>query len=977
MVIVFIYWEGTNKDMAKLFFKNRCRDIPEKSENNKSEKICRERSSSNNRRKTWISRCAVLLVFVTVVASVVFSLSENVASASSAVLWGHKGKENITTISDGEIARFDNDPATYIDTAWGDFIPGGINRVNNKDYLPVKRSSLIDGTGVMDSYTQYVSKNVSVVRYSGGTDSNLGISVNGESFGYIKMDVNPSSGRYLYYSISVESLTDSSGSSFGTFAFDIGSLSNSIIVARSENNNCGGVAYFDSVDAVAEKLEHDGVNRYEYGCIDLKALVNKDSESIKSVYVFGTSKSKVVLNYFVISNTPPTKIDVANGNILFANNVEGDNSPQHITRTYSDVLGKKENEPATATLTLNGTEKFSFENLVIDTNNTPYLYYSFTLIGDNKGPVFFLENGSTHTIAKKGGSDAITSVTGCIKVEDLLDKKGIVYIANSDARSKGFIFGGNAKFKVNYLFFFAGLEVSTSDHVVVKNADATNIYNNNGSFKNYKVTDFSNGSLNASYTYKNKENSDSTKGVWAPYEVEISTKSVDYCWYVNTVGDLKGAKKIGSSNSVEIVRKDDENKDVKVTINTSVEEKYENGGLTTTLKVKNPTKNQSGLYFFCLVVSKSGTATYSFKETLDDTAINALSSVLNVSSGFSRLDVADNIVYHGVYQNGNEKGILFENWVVYGTDSKVKNNALFAANGGYIIYENDLGSVCDSGYVIPSYSYSSVDSGVSGVKFDGWMFFEDTVRNPNGIIIIDGYIGAYRAYFEKDSKIEYISYSEHNYWKFPKDGYSLTLDNTVGSLIYDTTINLYTSWEVPGGAKNLSVEIFVDEFGTTFMAKQAGDGYVYAPKLPNGNDKGENKFINDVMYVAVALDNAGTFSGKMQYAVGVDSWVDVDVNAAYVKTECDKQSELDIAKKWYSTNTEHTVQNVIYALEIDTNELLKKLEKTDEKGGIKSEFNIRFQYTAGGSSGDEWFDFLGNSVCGTFKFIPFEYHTLT
>lgn len=951
--------------MAKLYFKKRFGDIPENLDNNKSEKTCRERSSSNNRRKAWISRCAVLLAFVTVVASVVFSLSENVASASSAVLWGHKGKENITTIRDGEIARFDNDPATYIDTAWGDFIPGGINRVNNKDYLPVKRSSLIEGSGVMDSYTQYVSKNVSVVRYSGGKDSSLGISVNGESFGYIKMDVNPSSGRYLYYSISVESLTGSSASSFGTFAFGIGSSSK--IVARSERNKCGGVAYFDSVDAVAKFATSDWVNRYEYGCIDLKALVNKDadpfSEIIKSVYVFGTAKTKIVLNYLVMSNTPPTKIDVANGNILFANNVEGDNSPQNITRKYSDVLGKKENEPATATLTLNGTSTFSFENLVIDTNNTPYLYYSFTLIGENKGTVSFLENNSTYFIAKKGGSDAITSVTGCIKVETLLGKKGIVHIANSNDRSKGFIFGDNAKFKVNYLFFFAGLEVTTSDHVVVKNADATNVYNSDGSFKNYKVTDFSNGSLDASYTYKNKENSDSTKGVWAPYEVEISTKSVYYCWYVNTVGDLKGAKKIGSSNSVEIVRKDDKNKDVKVTINTSVEEKNENGGLTTTLKVKNPTKNQSGLYFFCLVVSKSGTATYSFKETLDDTAINALSDVLNVSSGFSRLDVADNIVYHGVYQNGNEKGILFEDWVVYGTDSKVKNNDSFSANGGYITYKNDLGSICDSGYVIPSYSYSSVDSGVSGVKFDGWMLFEDTVRNPNGTIIQEGYVGAYRTYFEnRIPKIEYISYSAHKYWSFPAS-YSLTLDNTVGSLIYDTTINLYTAWKVSGGAKNLNVEIFVDEFGTTFMAKQDGEmNYISAPKLPNG----ENKFINDKMYVAVALDEVGSFSGKMQYAVNDNPWID------FIKNE----ANINDAKKWYSTNTEHEIKNVICAYEIDTKEFLKELNITDEKGGIKSEIEIRFQYTAGNSSSDKWFDFLGNSVCGTFKFIPFEYHTL-
>ncbi len=936
--------------MAKLFFKKRCRDIPEKSDNNKSEKTCRERSSSNNRRKAWISRCAVLLAFVTVVASVVFSLSENVASASSAVLWGHKGKENITTIRDGEIARFDNETATYIDTAWGDFIPGGINRVDDA-HLPKTRSSLIEGSGVMDSYTQYVSQNVSVVRYSGGKDSNLGISVNGESFGYIKMDVNPSGGRYLYYSISVESLTGATGSNFGTFAFGIGS---SKIVARSEENRCGGVAYFDSIDAISNDTAN-WIDGYEYGCIDLKALVNKDadpfSEIVKSVYIFGTSKSKVVLNYFVMSNTPPTKIDVANGNILYADNSDEVDSPSRLTRKYSDVSGKS----GTATLTLENTTEFSFENLVVDTYNTPYLYYSFTVSGTNEGTVSFLGKN----IAEKDGKNAITSVTGCIKVEEFLGKKGIVNIANSDVRSKGFIFGDNANFKVNYLFFFAGLDVTTSDHILVKNADATNVDKNDS----YKVTDFSNGSLDASYTYKK------TGGVWAPYEVNITTKSVDYCWYVNTVEKLENAKKIGSSNIVEIVRKDDKNKDVKVTINTSVEEKNENGGLTTTLKVKNPTKDHSGLYFFCLVVSKTGASSYSFSETLNENAIKALSDVLNVSSSLCRLDVADNIVYHGVYKDGTEKGILFEDWVVYGTNLKVKNNAQFAANGGYIAYKNDLSSICDSGYVIRSCSYSDVESGASSTDFNGWMLFEETVRNPNGTIIKDGYIGAYKTYFANDPKIEYISYSAHKYWSFPVS-YSLTLDNTVGSLIYDTTINLYTAWKVSGGAKNLNVEIFVDEFGTSFMAKQDGKdvmNYISAPKLPNG----ENKFINDKMYVAVALDEAGTFSGKMQYAVNDNPWIDFDKN-----TDFESEANINDAKKWYSTNTEHNLQNVVCAYEIDANKLLETLSKTNGKGGIESEIEIRFQYTAGNSSSDKWFDFLGNSVCGTFKFIPFEYHTL-
>ncbi len=987
--------------MAKLHFEKHRNDDIENLHNN-SENVRHKCSSFSNGRKKWFGRCAIFLAFVICVASVVFSLSGNVASAADAVLWGHQGKDKITTISQGEIARFydgttETVPAIYSDSVWGEFVPGGINRVD-KAHLPVKRSNLIGGNGVMDSYIQYVSKNVSVVRYSGGTDSNLGISVNGESVGYIKMDVNPTAGRYLYYSISVESLTGSSGSNYGTFAFNLGSSSN--IVARSEKNKCGGVANFANINAVSSDSSN-WINGYEYGCIDLKALTNNASEMVKTIYIFGAAKSKVVLNYLVMSNTHPTKIDVANGNILYSDNTEGDDTPIGITRTYADVSGKS----GTANMTLANTSAFSFENLVVDTDHTPYLYYSFTVSGTNTASISFLESNSTHYVAKKGSDVAITSVTGCIKAEVLLGKEGIVHIANSDVRSKGFIFSSGAKFTVNYLFFCSGVDVSMADHVIVKNADAINVYNANGTFKDYKVTDFVGdgplaGSNAASHTYKYKVNADSTTGVWAPYEIVISSNmAVDFCWYVNTVESFEGAKKIGNVNAtpsgdvtVNIQRN---GVLTSLPIEASISKTVEGEEIRTELKIKNPTKKHNGLYFFCLVVSRPSTGAYTFKDTMDSASVNALSSYWNLSSGFCRLDVADNLVYHGVNKNGIEQNILFEDWVVYGTDSKIKNNSLFEANGGYIKYNSytetaspkktefkkDSELICDTAYVIPSYSYGSIESGVSGVNFAGWMFYDETIRNPNGTSTLDQYKSVYTNYF-LNARIPYESSQTHKYWTFPAL-YAFTLDKTVESLVYDTTLNLYTAWEVPVEAENLKVEIFVDEFGTTFMAKQTDDmKYVFAPETADG----KNKFINDVIYVAVAPKTNGTSAtitagnGTMQYFIdNASTWIDVDADASAIKTiytEYTEETQMADAKNWYSSNTEYS-NELVYALKMDTDDLLRAFEKSDGISGPNSAFEIKFRYIAGTSEDDGWFNFMGRAVCGTFKFVPFKYHTLT
>ncbi len=938
-----------------------------------------------------IKALSLLLAVVLVVSF--FALlpqEDNVAHASNAVFWVHKGKTDITNISSGEIGRFYNgdpstEPALY-DDSWGNFVLGGINRVD-KESLPVSRPSDIEGTGVMDSYESYITQNVSVVRYKGGADSNLGISVNSEEKGYIKMDVGDLSGRYLYYSVSVESLTGDDDSAFGTFGFDV----EGALIARTENNKCGGVAYItDGFETYSDK--ENWVSGYEYGCIDLKALTGNDSHTVSTVYLWGNSKTKVVLNYLVMSDTHPTKVDAASGNILAVGTAEGADSDPTIERTYPDAGGSM----GTGTLALSGAPAFSFENLVIDTEYTPYLYYSFTVGDANSAFLKFFEGASSYYVAKNGSNTALTSVTGCIKMDTLLGKEGIINISDNADRARSFTFGEISNLTVNYLFFYSGVDVSKGDHIIVKNADAYNVYNPDGSFLDYEVTDFSDGSLNAARTYRYKTNEDMSTGVWAPFTHEIDTNfNVDFCWYVNSTESMVNAKRIGRpSTAVDEVAL---SLNSGIVVRASVEVTKSTGKIETTLKVLNPSKDQNGLYFFCLAVAAVEDGEYDFKETLTGEAVAEVDNHWNASGNLCRLDVANNLVYHSVDKSGTEIGVIGEDWIVYGTDCKIKDEVEFEEIGGYVKYnvytaptETDgpsfereenktLVLLSEGDYSLRSYEYSQIQDGVTGVNFNGWMLFADTVKNPNSARSKGEYISIYEAYY-RNTDVVYDNESSHRHWTFPVP-YSFSLHGGLETDVHDTTLNLYTKWEIPVEAENLQVLILVDEFGTTFTAKETEDGY----KMIGANEKptGENTFINDVVYIAVAPKTDGTSetisggNGTLQYTVdnGV-TWIDVGDAASALNGKYTEEYDMTVVKTWFTENTEYSY-DLIYAIKMDTDDILKAFGKTDGISGPKAEFKITFRYIAGINNEDGWFDFNGKAVCGSLRFVPFKYIDLT
>ena len=116
----------------------------------------------------------------------------------------------------------------------------------------------------------------------------------------------------------------------------------------------------------------------------------------------------------------------------------------------------------------------------------------------------------------------------------------------------------------------------------------------------------------------------------------------------------------------------------------------------------------------------------------------------------------------------------------------------------------------------------------------------------------------------------------------------------------------------------------------------------------------------------------------MQYSIdGMQTWVDLDSAQSKLKDIYHKETDMEKVKNWYTENTVHSF-DVIYALEINTDELLGAFGKLNtENGGITSEFKIEFRYIAGMAVEGSWFNFTGRAVCGSFNFIPFDYHELT
>ena len=83
-----------------------------------------------------------------------------------------------------------------------------------------------------------------------------------------------------------------------------------------------------------------------------------------------------------------------------------------------------------------------------------------------------------------------------------------------------------------------------------------------------------------------------------------------------------------------------------------------------------------------------------------------------------------------------------------------------------------------------------------------------------------------------------------------------------------------------------------------------------------------------------------------------------------------------LVKNWYSDNTEYN-HKLVYALKMDTDDLLKAFGKTDGVSGLDDTFEIDFRYIAGVSDDGGWFNFMGKALCGYFKFVPLKYYNLT
>ncbi len=906
-------------------------------------------------KKNLVKIGAAFLALILGISAVTLFTDNNVAYAAegSPILWGNKDDKEVESKKDGEIYRTDS-YALYKDSVWGKLLLGGINRVPANNLPKFRPSLLTTGTGLMDSYKEYYSENVSVVRYSGGTDSNLGISVNSEYVGYIEMSVNPQSGRYLYYSISVTSLNG--GEAYGSFGVDIGHKDG--VIVRAEDNNCGGIKYAGDMTTYLSNADTNAnkdkwVSGHEYGCIDLKALTKTEStksDTVQTVYLFGSTASKVMLNYLIISDKAPEKIDVANGNII-----TGDGNVSK--RTYANNDGIT----GTATLDLKGSEAFSFENLVINTEHTPYLYYSIE-VRSGSVPVSF-----TYNTKREIAQGIKKNVTGCIKVEDFLDQKGLLCL--TDGSGKGFTFDKGANIKVNYLFFCSGVDVSKGENIIVKNANA---YVNNANYKGYTLDKFSGGYLASAETYE-------SKGVWAPYEAIIdSALDVKFCWYVNTEAKFINSMRLGDSAGEKQVVING------ISVDAVIEEKVEDNSdkVKTTLKIKNPTKQHHGLYFFCYIVANNEDGYYSFPIKLNEGYETDLEKHLNVSTGFCRLDVANNIIYHKVDKNGNELGVLNEDWLIYGSMDQV--TGAFDSAGGFVYKTAD---VIKSDYVLPVYQYENIESDSQGIAFDGWLLFEDTIKNPNGTEALSTYKSEYKNYYKNFedivdyAKVRYTqeikengSVTQHGFWRFDlKDSRKISLNGNITSIVHDTTINLYTGWEKPIESYPNNIVFMFDKFGTTFISaekiKVTGTGdekkiweIVYSTK----DNSGKNKFVEDGFYIVFAPKTVGNIKdGYFQYSVDDGkTWIDISTKESITAVD---YSNLNKAKKWCSS-VEFKNSNAIEDAAFFQRESLLRSFNVAEGNGLKLKFRYCVEISQGG-----WFNFSGVADCGSVRFEPIKY----
>ncbi len=552
--------------------------------------------------------------------------------------------------------------------------------------------------------------------------------------------------------------------------------------------------------------------------------------------------------------------------------------------------------------------------------------------------------------------------------------------------------------------------ISDGENAIVKNADAINTYYTVDRYgresygNDYKITDFVNGALPRNETYSG------STGVYAPFRINIAKTltGVWQCWYVNNKPEYEGAKKIGNgenftNQNFNITFGDGTNVPIKASLTStprtsafdSISERY------TELKIHNPTKQHNGLYFFCVVFREPRAGGVEWPETLRQNTLDAISDRKAAQSALNRLFVANNVVYHKVDADCEEDGILKEDWLICGTNSKLnvpqdgvygtpskpfygtemKVNVRFNANG-YIQYASEQTDSVP--YPLVSSGYSLYNDGNS--ETTGWAFFEATIKNPNSSVSHANYITLYKNYL---ADVEYKERSDgQSYWAYD-EGEAFSMAGSANPLIHDTTVNLYNMRLTAIAAEDLKVEIFVDQFGTTFMAEEVtknGDTWtvISAPKT----DSGKNEFIKDEVFVAVAVKNehgsSATFDANaLQYFIKADEgWVDVNGSASKIKGIIKTANNTD-AQNWYYKYSTYKKENLdklkfVYALKVDTDDIIKAFGNLNSTNGLAKEFEIKFRCSVGGSGSDKWFDFAGGETrCGTITFIPFQYEDLT
>lgn len=546
---------------------------------------------------------------------------------------------------------------------------------------------------------------------------------------------------------------------------------------------------------------------------------------------------------------------------------------------------------------------------------------------------------------------------------------------------------GDEYVAVCYRFFYKFL--TGGKNVIVKNSDAINLRRDDATSGNefyYSLDDLcERNDYISEHTYKNS--------VYAPFRLTIGLhlKGFNYCWYVNNTPDYKDAKMIGTvklndspnapvsfdktvkfddHNSLTSNNKDDGES---VLINATISAKNSDNEKYTELIINNPTKAHNGLYFFCVAFVHPKVSNVFWQEVFTDS--------VPVGGGYSKTDflklnVADNIVYHNVTTDSGEIETEFyrEDWIVYGTNKRVEG---FNSNG-YIEYEDVNPNTPEIDMPVSDSDYKLINYPTGANK---WALFEDTVKNPNNNNrTLQNYKDVYKSKYGAPT---IDSGTSHGYWGFSAGNY-FNLDGDRESIFHDTTINLYakTTGSVKLDLKNVEVELFIDQFGTIFVAEFVDDQYnpaVGTVIKPLRDDNNNIKFSKEKIYVVAASEKDISSTLKLDqinYSINAGD----KVNLVGSDFDYTKLSSTAAAKEWceYAGNASNLKYNL--AIDIDYVNFIETVATKNGDGGINKAVTVQFFYGSGDGSGagNDWFNFgSSTSPCTKITLIPFKYNPLT